>query len=162
LVDAFFALEMKVYIAGIDTPIGHNLAMILSQTAPASRAEEPNEEEEGDQEEKVEVVPEKPKEPYIVTGSFHVPLNESVFTRSGHVTKPGRMVETGDKQKDAARREAIQKIPVIGKSPPGCSKAANGHDKEAIAALINDADVIVVNTLQDLEHANWVMDRIHC
>ena len=118
---------VKVFIANIDTSFGHNLANVLSNTFVGSRGggaaeggeEEPEEEAQGqaqgqgnEQKEKT-----KEKEKYVVSGSF---LPEAQPLQ--HPAKAGKMVETGDKKKDAARREAIEKIPTRGVKPKGASE----------------------------------------
>ena len=122
---------VKVFISNIDTPFGHQLSYILSQTVVGSRS---SGEEEGEQEEQTQSSPvvvaadgtaspakeKAPKERYIVTGSFLPDVDASVETAGlllPAYAKPGKMIETGDKKKDAARREAIEKIPTKGVKP---------------------------------------------
>ena len=123
---------VKVFISNIDVSFGHNLSHVLSQTVVGARNAE---EEEEDQtaapppppvDGTAPLVKEKPqKERYIINGTFSPDINalgESVLLPS--YAKPGKMIETGDKKKDAARREAIEKIPIRGVKPKWVSDCA--------------------------------------
>jgi adenylate kinase len=128
---------VKVFISNIDTPFGHQLSYILSQTAVGSRSGGGDEEVEQDEQTQstqaavgadgtVPPAKEKaPKERYIVTGSFLPDVDASVETAGllrPVYAKPGKMIETGDKKKDTARREAIEKIPTKGVKPKWVSE----------------------------------------
>ena len=122
--EPILASEMvKVFVSNIDTSFGHNLSYILSQTVVGGRNGADEEEEEQAAAPPADgatpIVKEKsPKERYIVTGNLSPDVNmlgESILLPS--YSKPGKMIETGDKKKDQARREAIEKIPTRGAKP---------------------------------------------
>lgn len=121
---------MKVFVAGVDTPFGHNISNVLSQTVVGhSRNEEENDEDEDEQpqlgQEGNGGKSDKPlKETYTVVGTLQKPIPDSFESHlpTKYPAKPGKMIETGDKKKDAARREAIDKIPRVGQKPKGVSE----------------------------------------
>ncbi|KAI8897949.1 hypothetical protein BC833DRAFT_591684 [Globomyces pollinis-pini] len=155
---------MKVFVQSIDAPFGHNLADLLSKTLVGSRHEEEVEEEE---DQLVETNPDAlnktekpPKEPYVVVGTF---LNNdestiSVHSPIKHPAKPGKMIETGDKKKDASRREAIERIPIVGTKPKSVTECVPTTDIEQAKRLLLESDVIVYDLLTNLEEANWALN----
>ena len=106
-------ISMKVFISNIDSPLGHNLSRILSRTVPGSRLEKGDEERQETTEENPVAVMDVVKETYKVSGSFvnALPLNLQTSVLQVPAIR-GRMIETGDRIKDAGRREAIEKIPI--------------------------------------------------
>jgi adenylate kinase len=139
---------VKVFISGLDTPYGHNLANILSQSFVGSRNEEvPEEETEEDPnaESPAPVIEKAPKEYYTVVGSFEASTSENLINHipTKPATKPGKLIETGDRKKDQARREAINKIPIPNLKQSFVSQAVNGNDQTAIMNLMLESDVII-------------------
>jgi len=155
---------MKVFISNIDSPLGHNLSRTLSRTVPGSRLpQEVEEEPPADQVEDEQTVSnpatKEKKECYQIYGSLITEFPESqnmAFTPA----KPGRMIETGDPRKDAARREAIEKIPIRGKQPNWISDAVPGGDKDKILDLMLESDVIIYDVLDYVDEAVPIMEAL--
>ncbi|KAJ3260305.1 Adenylate kinase 7 [Boothiomyces macroporosus] len=153
---------MKVFVAGVDTPFGHNISNVLSQTVVGhSRSEEENDEDEDEQpqlgQEGNGGKPDKPlKETYTVVGTLQKPIPDSFESHlpTKYPAKPGKMIETGDKKKDAARREAIDKIPRVGQKPKGSA------DREQAQKMMMESDVIVYDMMNDLDEITWALDYL--
>lgn len=158
---------MRVFVSNLDTPFGHNLSNILSQTFVGSRQDEDGGGEEDEAPlplatdgETTNTIKEKPaKEKYTVVGSLVTDLPfESSHGAPQNPAKPAKMVETGDKKRDISRKEAIEKIPVRGSKPRWASDAVNSSDKEGILKLMLSSDVIVYDMMSGLEEANWAIE----
>lgn len=105
---------MKVFVSNVDSPLGHNLVRLFSNTVTGSRREdEPEEEAEEENDDKPKE--EKPKEFYTVVGNMtaRLPGTDNGFESR----QPVPVVETGDKKKDAAQKEAIEKFAMLGRAP---------------------------------------------
>ncbi|KAJ3277144.1 Adenylate kinase 7 [Terramyces sp. JEL0728] len=159
---------MKVFVSGVDTPFGHNIANVLSQTAVGhARSEEENEEEEEEQpqpgQEGNGAKAEKaPKEFYTVVGTLQKPIPDSLESHlpTKYPAKPGKMIETGDKKKDASRREAIEKIPRVGQKPKGVSECISCTDREQTQKLMLESDIIVFDMMNDLDEITWALEYL--
>jgi adenylate kinase len=105
---------MRCFISAIDTPVGHNISRLLASTVVGSRKDAEPEEEEaeaGDDTEKNKN--DDKKDIYQVIGTFSSPRPATGSSQEITSTlTPGTMVETGDKKKDQARRDAIDKFAV--------------------------------------------------
>ena len=131
---------MKVFVSNLDSPFGYNISNLLSQTIVGSRvAEEGGEEEETtppppaqDGDAPAPASKEKlVKEKYTVVGSLTADQSLDLpHGPSQTPAKPGRMIETGDRKKDSARRDAIEKIPNRGEKPKWVSNAVPVNDKK--------------------------------
>ena len=92
---------MKVFVAQVDTPLGHNISRVLSFTAVGSRREEePNEEEEVAEEDDKPKDDKPAKETYQVVGSIAGrPKTSDILaspTLVGRVgARPGQFIEHG-------------------------------------------------------------------
>ncbi len=111
---------MKVFISNVDSPVGHTLSRVFSKAVVGSlrrgeEAEEEAEQEENQADGDENNKPEKVKETYAVTGSLCV-LEEHELNQAQKAL-PGPMVYTGDKKKDVARKDAIEKLAVLGQKP---------------------------------------------
>ena len=130
---------VKVFISSVDSPLGYNLSRVLSSTVVGARHEEEPEEEQGGAAEEdaahqppatTEGKPEEKlqKETYDVVGTVHVRPTTADFIKNPLTmmtipSGPGHMIETGDKKKDAARREAIEKMATLGEAPKWVKQA---------------------------------------
>lgn len=150
---------MKVFVSNIDSPLGHNLSRILSMTVVGSRlnggAAEPVEEEETpptSSEGETPVEPKEKKECYTCIGSY---MSELPAALRGGVrqtpAKPGRMVETGDRKRDAAKLEAIDKIPTRG------TRAKWVNDAQPVSSSTLDmmlsSDIIIFDGSENVDEA---------
>lgn len=93
---------MKVFISNIDTPLGWNLSRILSTTLVGSR--QPDDQEEEDEEAHKKAAAQTP---YTIIGTIS----------STEVGAALPFMETGNKKRDQARRDAIERHPVPGTAP---------------------------------------------
>jgi adenylate kinase len=116
------AFLMKAFISNVDTAIGHNLSRLLSLTPVGSRNEE-NEEEEDDAKKEVEdgkneSTEGKPKDKYVITGTL-------LYSETPLQFQIPKMVESGDKKKDASRRLAIEKYAIPNSKPNWVAETIN-------------------------------------
>ncbi|KAJ3325909.1 Adenylate kinase 7 [Boothiomyces sp. JEL0866] len=159
---------MKVFVSGVDTPFGHNISNVLSQTVVGhSRSEEENEEEEEEQQQTGQEgngtkADKAPKELYTVVGTLQKPISDSLESHlpTKYPAKPGKMIETGDKKKDASRREAIEKIPRVGQKSKGVSECVSSTDREQVQKLMLDSDIIVFDMMSDLDEITWALEYL--
>lgn len=111
---------MRVFVSNVDTAVGHSLSRLFAQSPVTNRQEADAEAEEGaadtapaanNGEENDSDSPEEQAEveSYIVHGTL-TPTPKPRPTE--HVNKPGLMAYTGDRKRDAARKEAIEKYAV--------------------------------------------------
>ncbi|KAJ3043877.1 Adenylate kinase 7 [Rhizophlyctis rosea] len=144
---------VKAFVSGVDTPFGHNISRLLTSTIVGSRRqeEEPEEDEEDEDAPKKEA---PPKEPYTVVGTM-LPARASA---NRVISEPGPMVETGNRKKDNARREAIEKYAVVGRKPKWVGDTVMTGDRTALRDLLLECDVIIYDLVQFLDEASWAAD----
>ena len=104
---------VKAFVSNVDSPFGHNVSRLLTSTIVGSRKPEEEPEEDEDENEDKPKPEAPPKEPYVVVGTMLPPRASA----NRVVSEPGPMVETGNRKKDNARREAIEKYAVVGRKP---------------------------------------------
>ena len=110
----------RVFISNIDSPIGHNLSRLFTNTKVGSRKEEEPEEVENPvegEEPTTTQIEKPPKETYTVCGTLSQELLNKNNNGFQMKTLPGPMSYTGDRRVDVARKEAIQKFAVLGQKP---------------------------------------------
>ncbi|KAJ3015879.1 Adenylate kinase 7 [Thoreauomyces humboldtii] len=147
---------MKVFVSNVDSTLGHNLSRLFSvTTVDHRREEEPEEDEDDEQDEKVKE--EKAKENYNVVGTLQTPV-EGAGPFSPRLPAP--MVETGDKKKDAARRQAIEKFALTGQKPKWVAELADSKDRAALKTTLLSSDVIVYDLVSSLEEASWAIEML--
>eukprot|EP00842_Homolaphlyctis_polyrhiza_P001759 jgi/Hompol1/2584/HPOL_001428-RA len=76
------------------------------------------------------------------------------------MSTPGKMNETGDKKKDAARREAIEKMSVHGQKPKWVKEVIQSQDKETRLQALLNSDTIVYDLLNALDEASWAIEAL--
>ncbi|KAJ3218844.1 Adenylate kinase 7 [Dinochytrium kinnereticum] len=150
---------------GEKNPIGHNLSRILSSTAVGSRREQEPDEEEGSTTEDADralTKNQEAKETYKIIGSLSKPRlrGEDESFSVGQPSLPGPLTDTGDKKKDLARREQIEKFSFPGKTPKWASEVISTEDKEELEKALLSADVIIYDLVQSLDEASWAIERI--
>ncbi|KAJ3332668.1 Adenylate kinase 7 [Blyttiomyces sp. JEL0837] len=153
---------MRCFISNVDSAIGHNLSRLLASTVVGSRKESEGEEDEGSAEEdpdNAKKQDEKVHDTYKVWGTLTERLPDQ-FPASFSTSTPGAMIETGDKKKDSARREAIDKFAVLGKKPRWVQDVVDTKDKEALKAAILASDVIIYDTLLSLDESAWAIEML--
>jgi adenylate kinase len=114
---------MRCFVSDIDTPLGHNLSRLLSLTAVGSRKEGENEEEEnasGNEDgggDKAETGSRNKKETYQVWGTL-TKTEASEAQKASYEAGFGKPIpfDTGDRKRDSARRDVIEKIATHGKA----------------------------------------------
>ncbi|KAI8618987.1 hypothetical protein BC830DRAFT_1226450 [Chytriomyces sp. MP71] len=148
---------MRCFISNIDTPVGHNFSRLLANTIVGSRKEPETEEEEpaaaeGEEGEKKEE--KAPKEKYHVIGTLAPLLGYPVSP-----SNPGMMVETGDKKRDQARREAIEKFAIRGQKPAWVEDVIQ-NDKEVLKQALLGSDIIIYDLYQCLDEASWAVETL--
>lgn len=108
---------MRVFVSNVDKPIGHHISRVFANS-PVTYRHEAEEAAEGAAEPAQEEADASPqpavKDVYVIHGTLTPPQPPSPFQ---HDSKPGVMAYTGDKKKDAARKEAIEKFSVVGVKP---------------------------------------------
>ncbi|KAJ3152034.1 Adenylate kinase 7 [Geranomyces variabilis] len=146
---------MKVFVSNVDSPVGHNLSRLFSQTAAGQRShhEEPEEDEDEDGE---KLKDDKPKEHYTVVGT----LSDSGPNDGLPPRQPGPMVETGDRRKDAARRLAIEKYAVKGTKPKWVAEVISKDDRAVLKQTLLESDVIVYDIVACLDEATWAIEML--
>jgi hypothetical protein len=160
---------VKAFISGIDTPYGHNMALLLSRSFISTPKETDEPEEDVPDEEAVTPetpasVEKTPKEPYIIVGSFQKPKQIDTTSHQPYkeLTKRGKFLETGDAKKDASRKEAIEKIPLPRVKQDFINEVVEGADREATMKLMLESDIIVCDMMQDVEETKWAVDSNPC
>jgi len=155
---------VKVFVSNVDSPIGHNLSLLLSSTIVGSRRseEEPDEDAEAEADEandgSAKPADAPPKEPYTVIGKM-TPRG-SGGRGVENVDKPGTVVDTGDRKRDAARKEAVKKFAVLGEKPQWVSEVLPHGDRTLLKQRLLECDVIVYDILSCLDEASWVVDML--
>jgi adenylate kinase len=110
---------MRVFVSNVDTALGHHLSRHFSHS-PVTNKHEVDAEVEEIAAPTAEVIDDEAvvapveKETYIVHGTL---TNGSPNRPTEHASKPGVMAYTGDRKRDASRKEAIEKFSVIGVKP---------------------------------------------
>ncbi|KAI8910411.1 hypothetical protein EDD86DRAFT_275463, partial [Gorgonomyces haynaldii] len=150
-------MPVKVFVSKVDTPLGHNLTRILSQTPVGSRIEVPEEEEEPPVADPNQETPpakkeKPPKENYTIIGSlgFFEP-DESLNAR------PTQILETGDKKKDAARKEALEKNPTPSVAPKWVSSVVDSRNQEVLKETLLASDIIIYDLVSSLEETSFAI-----
>lgn len=161
-------MKNKVFVSSLDSPLGHAVsrAFYLSSAPPQKREDE-------EEEEKKE---EGPSDPYLITGSLttfsdHLPLAVSTggsepipynLNRKLPLfpSQPGPFVSTGDKKRDSARKEAIDKFSVYGSSPKWVNETQKFADRNALKAHLETCDIIVFDLLSQLDDASWAVQAL--
>ena len=111
---------MRVFISNVDTALGHSLSRHFSLSPVTNRQEVDAAAGEAAPEETPAAGEGEPtsqqvkKDVYTILGTL-TEAPQSLPTQ--HVSKPGKMVYVGDKKRDIARKEAIEKFSVIGVKP---------------------------------------------
>ncbi|KAJ3102300.1 Adenylate kinase 7 [Phlyctochytrium planicorne] len=162
--------NMRAFVSNIDTPLGHNLSRVLSLTVVGSRRDAEPEEEEGSTAEEGEKVPTKnsgdgTRDTYKISGTLSRPkIREEDDGAAGQGTiqpsLPGNFVETGDKKKDSARKEQIERFAVAGRAGKWVSDIVNNDDREELRKSLLAADVIIYDLVQSLDEATWAIDML--
>ncbi|KAJ3391899.1 Adenylate kinase 7 [Lobulomyces angularis] len=158
-------LSMKVFISNVDAPYGHHLSRIFHSSPVNNRKEEDEEREEDappppETNAENQPPPEKPKESYIVTGTLTKQKENSEQVINLHASVPGPMVYTGDKKKDAARKEAIEKFSVLGQKPAWVDNAVDSDDKAKLKEELLDSNIIIYDLLKNLDEAVWAIETL--
>ncbi|KAI8803996.1 hypothetical protein BJ742DRAFT_682527 [Cladochytrium replicatum] len=156
---------VRVFVSCVDSAIGHNLSLALSRTAIGSRREEEPAEDAGGDEEEDGKRDEKVKETYTVIGTL---VPQPKLIEDGRVverpylppTLPGPIVETGNRKKDLARREAVEKFSVMGQVPKWVSEVISSDNREALRQALFSADVIIYDLVQSLDEATWAIETL--
>ncbi|KAJ3402220.1 Adenylate kinase 7 [Chytriomyces hyalinus] len=147
---------MRCFISNIDSPAGHNFSRLLASTVVGSRKDpEAEEEEPAAGEDDGEKKGEKPKEKYQVIGTLSAELGVPVAPSS-----PGAMFETGDKKRDQARREAIEKFAVRGQKPAWVESLVQNNDRDVLKQALLSCDVIIYDLNQCLDEASWAIETL--
>ncbi|KAI8854406.1 hypothetical protein BC829DRAFT_424481 [Chytridium lagenaria] len=157
---------MRCFISNVDTPLGHNLGRVLSSTAIGSRREQEPDDEEGS----------------TTEDGRRVGLGlrmDSLERRRTRFLEPCRDPDRriwmimerwidaesswtfdgfGDKKKDGARREQIEKFAVPGKTPKWVSEVVPTDDKEELTRALTSADVIIYDIVQSADEAAWAIE----
>ena len=120
---------MRVFISNLDSPLGHNLSRLFTQTLVGSRRPAGDEDldananngNNNDNDNATENGGEKSdakpaKDTYVIAGSLMPPLPPAEALDK-QPSLPGQMSYTGDRKKDSARKMAIEKFAVRGQSP---------------------------------------------
>ncbi|KAJ3054331.1 Adenylate kinase 7 [Rhizophlyctis rosea] len=147
---------VKAFVSNVDSPFGHNVSRLLTSTIVGSRRpeEEPEEDEEENEDKPKPEAP--PKEPYVVVGTMLPPRASA----NRVVSEPGPMVETGNRKKDNARREAIEKYAVAGRTPKWVSETVMPGDRTTLRDTLLDCDVIIYDLVQSLDEASWAIETL--
>ncbi|KAJ3067270.1 Adenylate kinase 7 [Podochytrium sp. JEL0797] len=156
---------MRCFVSNIDSPTGHNFSRLLASTVVGSRKEPEPEEDDGaaaaaaagEGEEGADSHKEEkpPKQKYMVWGTLCPIVDHPVAP-----SLPGVMVETGDKKKDAARREAIEKFAVKGEVAEWVQGVIKNDDREELKQALLGSDVIIYDLNQSLEEASWAIEML--
>ncbi|KAJ3142639.1 Adenylate kinase 7 [Physocladia obscura] len=150
----------RCFISNVDNAVGYNFSRLLASTVVGSRKEpEPDEDDSG-----VAAATEKPddiaagdekekeKDRYQIVGTLSWPLSAQALSL------PGPMIETGDKKRDQARREAIEKFARRGEKPAWVLEIVQSEDKEILKKTLVECDVIIYDLNQSLEEASWAIE----
>ncbi|KAJ3068662.1 Adenylate kinase 7, partial [Quaeritorhiza haematococci] len=172
---------MKVFISHVDTPLGHNLSRVFVSSSGRKNSDEgedaPPEQEEGSPEDSDQAQ----KQNYSVVGTLSPaesrPVTTSFTSQNGTTTTtttmvdlrlpdfrppfPGPMLYTGDKKRDAGRKEAIEKYAVSGQKPRWVSEIVQNQDKEQFKNALLASDVIVFDLLSSLDDATWAIEVLN-
>lgn len=174
-------------MSNVDSPVGHNLSRVFSKAVVGSLRRGEEGEEEAEQEdnqadgEEIAIKPEKVKETYAVSGSLCV-LEEHELNQAQKAL-PGPMIYTGDKKKDLARKDAIEKLAVLGQKPKWVENVVpviqnqyveknidqqllvltppplfKNDDKEKLKETLLNSDIIVYDLLRNLDEAVWAAE----
>ncbi|KAJ3295038.1 Adenylate kinase 7 [Borealophlyctis nickersoniae] len=146
---------MKVFVSNVDSPLGHSLSRLLSLTLVGSRRPEEEPEEDDEDVEDKPKVEAPPKEPYVVVGTL---TQRNSAGGVGLVPQPGPLVETGDRKKDAARKEAVEKFAVAGQKPKWVSETFPHGDRTLLRDTLLDCDVIIYDLTSCLDEASWAIE----
>nr|KAJ3421353.1 Adenylate kinase 7 [Polyrhizophydium stewartii] len=168
----------RVFISNVDTALGHNLSRTLAATVVGSRRVEENEEEDDEAAaaaaaansgaegaDKPKTDDKTAKDTYKITGSLHGRATTADIMRNPQavlaaVSEPGQMIETGDKKKDAARREAIDKMAQLGQKPKWVKETMQSNDRNVLRQTLLSSDVIIYDIVASLEEASWAVDLL--
>jgi adenylate kinase len=131
---------MRVFISNVDTALGHHLSRQFSHSPVTNRHEPDAEAEEStppppEVNDDEAVIAPVEKDTYIVHGTL---TNISPNRQTEHASKPGVMVYTGDRKRDAARKEAIEKYSVVGAKPEWVESVVEVNYYELIARTMID------------------------
>ncbi|TPX33306.1 adenylate kinase [Synchytrium microbalum] len=160
---------MRVFVSNLDSPLGHNVSRLLSNTIVGSRGSG-GEREGGDDQDNANADNDdgspstqdtKPvKESYSIVGTL-MPALATADAIDNPPTQPGQMIYTGDRKKDAARKVAIDKFAVRGSTPKWANQVVESSDKAALQDLILSSDVIIYDLLQNVEEAEWAIELLN-
>ncbi|KAJ8331256.1 hypothetical protein O5D80_000811 [Batrachochytrium dendrobatidis] len=178
---------VKVFISNVDTPLGHNLSRLLANTVIGSRREDENEEEEEDAQTTAVAAGKNPasenldaslegfdktkpddklvKETYLIVGTMQRKpdlsevLNNPQLALSA-LSCPGKMIESGDKKKDAARREAIEKMSMLGQKPKWVKDIVNNTARDQLLQTLLASDVIIYDMTSNLDETAWAIEAL--
>lgn len=154
----------RVFVSNVDTALGHNLSRLFSLTAVGSRREDENQDDEAEEqpEEGIENKQEdKQKEHYFITGTMSAKpkgLDYRDLKSPEEILPP--IIETGDKKRDASRREAIEKFAVINMKPKWINELVNTEEKESLQATLLACDIIVYDIVSCPEEAQWAIEML--
>ncbi|KAJ3027297.1 UNVERIFIED_CONTAM: Adenylate kinase 7 [Siphonaria sp. JEL0065] len=146
---------MRCFVSNVDTPVGYNFSRLLASTVVGSRKEPIEEEEEPGDEDGDKKDEKKEKEKYRIVGTLAPELGYPVAP-----SNPGEMAETGDKKRDQARREAIEKFAIRGEKPVWVQDIVRNEDKEVLKNTLLHCDVIIYDLNQCLDEASWAIETL--
>ncbi|KAI9352718.1 hypothetical protein BDR26DRAFT_914218 [Obelidium mucronatum] len=149
---------MRCFISNVDSPVGYNFSRLLASTVVGSRKEPDLEEEEaggGGDEDGEKKEEKKEKEKYRIVGTLSPERGYPVAP-----SNPGEMQETGDKKRDHARREAIEKFAIRGVKPAWVQDIVRNENREALKNTLLQCDVIIYDLSQTLEEASWAIETL--
>ncbi|KXS22159.1 P-loop containing nucleoside triphosphate hydrolase protein [Gonapodya prolifera JEL478] len=154
----------RVFISGLDTPLGHNISRLLSRTVMGSRRPPSEDNADQDKDEAAEDEAEKPhvqKPTYRISGTLTVPrmtIAEALEYSAGNV--PGGMSETGDRARDFKRREAIEKFALPGICQSWVENVVESSDREKLKEELMASDIIIYDTLRYMDEAVWAAETL--
>ncbi|KAJ3341517.1 Adenylate kinase 7 [Gonapodya sp. JEL0774] len=155
----------RVFLSGVDTPLGHTISRLLSRTVVGSRRPPSDENAETEKDETADddsgERSHAPKPTYRVVGTLTVPrmsYPEALDYSAGNV--PGVMSETGDRARDTRRREAIEKFALPGVCPAWVESVVESRDREKLKEELMASDVIIYDTLRCMDEAVWAAETL--
>ncbi|KAI9325435.1 hypothetical protein DFJ73DRAFT_801962 [Zopfochytrium polystomum] len=164
---------MRCFISDVDSALGHNLSRLLSQTQPGARRGDGvgGMSGGGDLDDDgassaaaggADAAP-PPPESYKVWGTLQAadgpaepPVEGLLLFGPGTVTP----VDTGDKMRDLARREAIDKVAVPGAKPKWVQEIVPRDDQNAMKEALLASDIIIFDLLTSLDEAAWAIEML--
>ncbi|KAJ3183943.1 Adenylate kinase 7 [Gaertneriomyces sp. JEL0708] len=150
---------MRVFVSNVDNDLGWNVSRLLSKTIVGSRREEEAEEEEPDEHERSQpksVV----KAPYTIIGTLTARPHEQEGKDHAEEDYRARMVESGDRGRDAIHRDAIEKLALRGKVPSWVAETVQVNDREQLKDVLLSCDVIVYDMVACLDEAAWAIQML--